>query len=146
MVGAFAVAVELALSGAAPLTTVMPAMLLAHAPIGLGETLITVAVVSLLSLRLPLGVAQGETFQPARAGLVTIALLMLSGFALALAPFASALPDGLESVAAKLGFASLESASGFARLNGSGMVAWLALGAVVAAGVIAGLGRLARRA
>jgi cobalt/nickel transport system permease protein len=146
MVGAVAVAVELALSGTAPLTTVLPAMLLAHAPIGLGETLITVAVASLLSPRLSLNAARGEMATTARVGLVTSVLLFIAGLALVLAPFASALPDGLESVALKLGFASLESTSGFAPFAGLGLVAMLALGALTAAGVVAAVGRLARRA
>jgi hypothetical protein len=71
---------------------------------------------------------------------------LIAGLALALAPFASALPDGLESVALKLGFASLESTSGFAPFAGLGLVTLLALGALTAAGVVAAVGCLARRA
>jgi cobalt/nickel transport system permease protein len=46
MAGAAACAVQLALSGTVPLTTVLPAMLGVHSIIAIGEAVITVAAVS----------------------------------------------------------------------------------------------------
>jgi cobalt/nickel transport system permease protein len=58
MAGAAATALELALSGTVPLSTVLPAMLVTHALIGAGEAVITVAAVSaVLSTRPDLALA-----------------------------------------------------------------------------------------
>lgn len=46
MLGAFATAIQLAISGTVPLGTVLPAMLGVHALIGIGEAVITVAAVA----------------------------------------------------------------------------------------------------
>src|SRR5687767_7806694 len=65
MAGAFAVSVELAVSGTVPLDTVLPAMLGVHALIGIGEAVITVAAVSAVLATRPdligLGVAPPRT-------------------------------------------------------------------------------------
>ncbi len=49
MLGAAATSVELAVSGASPLTVVLPAMLGTHALIGIGEALITVGALALIA-------------------------------------------------------------------------------------------------
>ncbi len=48
LLASIACAVELAISGTSPLTVVLPVMAGIHALIGIGEGLITVAVVSLV--------------------------------------------------------------------------------------------------
>jgi len=104
--GAVLTAVELAASGRIPLDVVLPAMAAVHALIGIGEAIITVAAVNLIG-----AVRPDLTVTPDQAGSSTpqgrpnwwrlgLALLL----ALALVPFASSLPDGLEWTAEKLGF------------------------------------------
>lgn len=94
MAGAAATAVELALSGTAPLGTALPAMLEVHALIGVGEAAITVAAVA--------GVAAAAS---AGRRVAPLGVLVALGLAFAVAPHASPHPDGLERVAADHGFA-----------------------------------------
>jgi cobalt/nickel transport system permease protein len=68
MLGAGAVAVELAVSGTVPLGTVLPAMLGVHAVIGLGEAVITVAAVSAVLALRPDLVAAGPPEEARPAG------------------------------------------------------------------------------
>jgi cobalt/nickel transport system permease protein len=102
MAGALFTGLQLWLSGTSPLTLVMPAMLSVHAVIGLGEALITVAALAFILrtrpglLGLP-GKPHGGRGWVVAGGLVTAVVL-------ALAPLASANPDGLEWVAEELGF------------------------------------------
>ncbi|HEX4143804.1 MAG TPA: energy-coupling factor ABC transporter permease [Pirellulales bacterium] len=98
----------LALGGAAPAAEVVPAMLLAHLPVGMVEGLATAAVVLLAAGRVSLPLR--STMAPNRT------LLALSAaVAVLLAPLASSAPDGLESVAARLGFLQ-PAGTGFAGL------------------------------
>ena len=106
MVGAAATAIELALSGASPLGIALPAMAGVHTLIGIGEALITVGALAFLyaARRDLLNIGESAPAQ-ASAGWVVIGL----GLALvvaALSPLASASPDGLNRVAADLGFDS----------------------------------------
>ncbi len=106
MVGAAATATELALSGASPLGIALPAMAGVHALIGVGEALITVGALAFLyaARRDLLNIGESAPAQ-ARAAWAAIGL----GLALvvaALSPLASARPDGLNRVAADLGFDS----------------------------------------
>jgi cobalt/nickel transport system permease protein len=119
--------VLLALSGVAPLFDVILAMASVHVLIGIGEAVMTSGIFLYLSRdisRLPsYGLA---------AGIVALALL----------PFASALPDGMESVALRLGFFSsaLEiyqaPMAGYALL-GSGLAAGLVGIALAFSGIYA---------
>jgi cobalt/nickel transport system permease protein len=97
---AAACAMELAASGAQPLSVVLPAMLKVHALIGIGEALITVAVVALVK---QLAHISRRTTLFGVASAIAIAVL--------LAPVASSSPDGLERVAESLGFATRAVAS-----------------------------------
>lgn len=101
MAGALATALQLWLSGTALLRVVVPAMLGVHALIGIGEALITVAALAFISRVRP-DLIEAQRRAGGRgwiaAGLaVTFAVVLLS-------PLASANPDGLERVAADLGF------------------------------------------
>lgn len=101
-----ACALEIAASGTASLRLVLPAMVLTHAVIGIGEALITVAVLSFVQRVRPDLLYQATpapTRLPART-LVGAGLAAALGVVLFLSPFASSRPDGLEHVAERLGF------------------------------------------
>ncbi len=95
-----ACSIEVALSGAVELSKVLPAMLSVHALIGIGEAILTVAIVSLVS-------KVAEAWQ-AKEKAVTFAAFGLAIIAAMLSPFASSFPDGLEWVAGKLSFAEFQ--------------------------------------
>jgi len=90
MAAALGCAIEMSLSGPASATDVVPAMLSIHALIGFGEAAITAPVVFV-------AFAAPSRVRHAHAGLFLAAIIVV-----ALAPFASSLPDGLESVAESL--------------------------------------------
>ncbi len=93
IVASFAVSVELAINGQIGFLTVLTAMVGTHALIGIGESLITVACFLLIH-------AHGLTKSDNKAtfGLPLTAAALV---ALVLSPFASSMPDGLESIAQK---------------------------------------------
>lgn len=111
-----ACALELAISGTSPMFLVMPAMLGTHAVIGIGEALITAALLSAVVASRPdivpawamlndcssLETGGTTLWKIAGAGLLTA--LVLAAF---LSPFASSSPDGLEKVAERADFSSL---------------------------------------
>ena len=109
VLAAVACALELAASGTVPLRLVLPAMTITHAVIGVGEALITAAVLSfVLKVRPDLFYEpSGAEAQPlALRALVGYGLGICVGLGLLLAPLASSLPDGLEKLAEQAGFAS----------------------------------------
>jgi cobalt/nickel transport system permease protein len=106
VLGAAACSIELAFSGTYELPATLGVMLLTHTLIGLGESVITgFALVFVLRTRpdLVYGAASGST------ALVRTGQIVLGGLAIAfviailLSPFASSLPDGLESSLGRLG-------------------------------------------
>lgn len=107
LLGAAFVAVALALSRLYPASAVLPLMLSLHVPIALLEAALTGAILAtLLRWRpdlvrgLPAGGPPASRPAPL-LGALAVALAV----AAFLAPLASSLPDGLESVAERLGFA-----------------------------------------
>lgn len=104
--GAALVAVWLSASGLYPLRGILPAMLVTHVAIGLLEATLTGAIlVPLLRFRpdLATGHAGRTAREPAALGLgILVFALAVAAF---VAPFASSLPDGLETTAETLGFA-----------------------------------------
>ena len=107
LLGAAFVAVALALSRLYPARAVLPLMLSLHVPIALLEAALTGAIlVTLLRWRPDLvrGLQAGgpPASRPAPVLGVIVVALAVAAF---LAPLASSLPDGLESVAEQLGFA-----------------------------------------
>jgi cobalt/nickel transport system permease protein len=103
---------ELAVSGAVAWKVAFPAMAGVHMLIGLGEAAITALVLAAVA-RLRPELMRDDA--PA-AGVVAAAvqgLVVALGLAIFVAPFACAWPDGLEKVAARLGF---ESAAVSARI------------------------------
>jgi len=106
--GAVGVSIWLSLSGLYPLSGILPVMLVTHVAIGLLEAALTGAIlVTLLRWRPDLVAGLDASVAGRRPAVLALGLL---GAALAvaafLAPFASALPDGLEKTAETLGFAS----------------------------------------
>jgi len=104
MIGAVATAIELALSGSSPLGIALPAMAGVHILIGLGEALITVGALAFIyaTRRDLLNIGKNAPAQ-ATANWVGISLAIALIVA-ALSPLASGQPDGLNRVAADLGF------------------------------------------
>ena len=103
-------AVLLAASGTSPIELALPAMLIVHALIGIGEGLITVFALSFIRAARPqlLRRERADAPVPAAESDGRIALWVV-GYLIALAavliaPFASSSPDGMESVAEDQGF------------------------------------------
>ena len=118
MLGAIATAIELAVSGAAPMRVALPAMAGVHALIGVGEALITVGALAFLYAArrdlLSIGAAA-----PAQASAHWIAIGLVIALAVsALSPLASGDPDGLNRVAQDLGFGGLALAPAYRILSG----------------------------
>lgn len=105
VLASISVAGQLALSGTVPWGLAFPAMANVHMLIGIGEGLAT-GLITLAVLRIRPDLVAGAQVQAAAPGWswVPYGLLISVGLAVFVAPFASPWPDGLESVAAKLGF------------------------------------------
>jgi len=97
---------ELAFSGTVAWTLAFPAMAGTHILIGVGEGLISALVLLAIERTRPEMIAgTAGTDQPQRWGeLVRYGLLVTLGIAIFVAPFACPWPDGLDHVAASLGF------------------------------------------
>jgi cobalt/nickel transport system permease protein len=110
LAAALACAAQLAASGVADWGTVLPAMGGVHMMIGLGEAVITMLIVAVVArarpeLVVPEQLADGRGRTLAWGAVLGVAAMIL------VAPFASPLPDGLEHVAERFGFASRAVAS-----------------------------------
>jgi cobalt/nickel transport system permease protein len=104
VIASAACAGELAWSGLAPWDAVFAAMVNVHIVIGIGEAVITVLVLSALrSVRPELVEGKGME-SPGAARSLMLGGIAACGILLFVAPFASTRPDGLEWVAAQLGF------------------------------------------
>jgi cobalt/nickel transport system permease protein len=97
---------ELAWSGTFAWPVGFTAMTSVHMAIGVGEGLISALVLLAIQRVRPDLTSEGSGAEPARpwGELVRYGLLAALGVAIFVAPFACPWPDGLESVAAKLGF------------------------------------------
>lgn len=106
MAAALACAAQLAASGVVEWRTVLAAMGGVHMLIGLGEAVITMLIVAVVLRARPELVTPAEPRVPLgrRRALAGGAALVIGAMVL-VAPFASSLPDGLEQVAERLGFA-----------------------------------------
>jgi cobalt/nickel transport system permease protein len=116
VVASAACALELALSGTSPLLLVLPAMVGTHAVIGVGEALITIALLSAVIVSrpdiVPSWAAVGDGRDATRGArtmwkVAGVGLLLALALAALASPLASSLPDGLEKVAETVGFSSL---------------------------------------
>lgn len=102
LVAALLCAGELAWSGRVAWRLVFPAMGGVHALIGIGEALITTLVLGAISAARP-ELLESPAAAPRRE-VIGFGLLIVLGLVLFVAPFACPWPDGLEKVAAQLGF------------------------------------------
>jgi len=155
LLGAAAAAIELALSGTSPLKIALPAMVGTHVLIGLGEALITVGALGFLYAARRDLLSIGET-APAQTGArwVAVGLGLALGIA-ALSPLASGDPDGLNRVAADLGFDGRALAPLYEIFSGYGLplvqdpsvskVAAVGLGTLIVFGIAFLAARLQRR-
>jgi cobalt/nickel transport system permease protein len=152
MAAALATSLQLWLSGTAALEVVVPAMMVVHAVIGIGEALITVAALAfifrtrpdLVDVRAPSG-GRGWVL-----GGLAIALVVVL-----LTPLASADPDGLERVAEDIGFIEAGAEPPYAILPdytipflGESVLSTIvagALGVLIVAALAVGLAYLLRR-
>jgi cobalt/nickel transport system permease protein len=107
LVGAAFVATALAASGLYPAATVLPLMLSLHVPIALLEAALTGAILATILRWRPDLVRglQAADLSRSRSAPVLGALVVALAVAAFVAPFASPLPDGLETLAGRLGFA-----------------------------------------
>jgi cobalt/nickel transport system permease protein len=150
---------ELASSGIADGRVAFPAMAGFHALIGIGEAAITALVFGGIT-RLRPELLEVEIKEPSRASarrteFVVFGLLSAVALATFVAPFASPLPDGLESVAESLGFArhghtvipSPVPDYAFPGVSASGLATAIAgfVGTAIAFGFAYGLARLLTR-
>ncbi len=104
---------ELAWSGTAPWGVAFPAMFHVHMLIGVGEGVITMLVLSaLLRLRPELLQEKPAVQDRGAAALVGYGALVIVALVVFVLPFASGWPDGLQRVAAVLGFDHKAVASG----------------------------------
>lgn len=99
-------ALQLWLSGTSRLEIVIPAMLGVHVLIGLGEAVITVAALAFIERTRPDLLDKKSVAAKGGRGWI-YAGVVISLLAVLLSPFASADPDGLERVAADMGFLQL---------------------------------------
>lgn len=126
---ACACSLELELSGTAALGQALPAMLLHHVQIGIGEALITTGCIAALT-----GLRAGSEISPAKysKSYATACALAVSGIALTFGTISPTLPDGLEATAAALHFDSLASSANASPLTGFGLLAAGLIGAAAA--------------
>jgi len=154
VLAAVATAIQLGFSGTSAIGVALPAMAGVHVLIGVGEGLITVGALALVSQVRPDLVRAGGAAAPgglrwAAVGLaVALALTLLS-------PLASPSPDGLERVAENLGF--IEAAQGapyeiipdyvFPGISNEALatIAAGAVGTILVFGIAVGIAALYRR-
>ena len=103
MAAALITSLQLWLSGTTRLEIVLPAMLGVHALIGLGEALITVAALAYIEQTRPDILDLNNPAKEGGLGWI-VAGVGISLLAVLISPLASGNPDGLEKVAADLGF------------------------------------------
>ena len=102
---------ELALSGTASWSLVFPAMAWVHMLIGIAEGVITALILYTVgSARPDLVVPVAGSGERSLRPVLVYGALAALGIGIFISPFASSLPDGLETVAQSLGFAERESA------------------------------------
>jgi cobalt/nickel transport system permease protein len=129
LVGAAFIATALAASGLYPAATVLPLMLSVHVPIALLEAALTGAILATVLRWRPdlvrgLQAADRASSRTAPAIGALVVALAVAAF---VAPFASSLPDSLEALAGRLGFAEAARAV-WPGLAPGYELRWLALG------------------
>jgi len=103
IIASLSCALQLALSGTSPANIAVPAMGGVHALIGIGEGLITVGALALVSAARPDLLKMGKMGRASSRSVVVVGLILAVALAI-LSPLASSHPDGLEWVAEQKGF------------------------------------------
>jgi len=103
VIASLAVGLQLALSGTSPANIAIPAMGAIHALIGVGEGLITIGALALISATRPDLLKSDEAHTTGGAA-VWIGGLLIALILAIISPLASSHPDGLEWVAEQKGF------------------------------------------
>ncbi len=111
-IASLAAALELAISGTSPVNVALPAMAGIHALIGIGEGLITLGAVSLLSASRPDLVGMQKPTSRSNTGVIVGGVVLTAILAI-ISPLASSHPDGLEWVAEKAGFLNAAQESSY---------------------------------
>lgn len=119
--GAASCAEQLALSGAARWSLVLPAMLSVHALIGAGEALITALIIATVLRFRPELLEPAPLSKRARTAPFAWGLGLALVIAALLAPVAASEPDGLMRVAAELGFSNSQRPGLASPLAGYGL-------------------------
>lgn len=135
MAAALVASFQIWLSGSADPALLFPAMLAVHALIGLGEAGLTIGALAMIEAARP-ELTRAETVRDRGGAAWVAAGLAVAGIVTLLSPFASTNPDGLERVAADLGFAEMAQ-SGLTGFFSDYQVAMLGEGALST--VVAGL-------
>jgi cobalt/nickel transport system permease protein len=139
LAAALACAAQLAASGIVPWGTVLPAMGAVHMVIGLAEAVITMLVLAVVARARPEIFSDRVEVEGRRRALAAYGATATIALVVFVAPFASSMPDGLEHVAERLGFASHASQASIAPLPDysvgalSGDSVWLST--VIAGGI-----------
>ena len=142
LAAALACAAQLAASGIVPWGTVLPAMGAVHMVIGLAEAVITMLVLAVVARARPEIVGGVDEVEGRRRALAAYAATAAVALAVFVAPFASSMPDGLEHVAERLGFAAHASPAAAAPLADysvpalAGDPAWLGTAVAGAVGTL----------
>lgn len=143
VLAAISCAGQLAWSGTISWSAAFPAMAGVHMLIGIGEGLISALVyVAIQRTRPELIPENNLPVQPRRRGeLIGYSLLAALGIAVFVAPFACSWPDGLEAVAARLGFEHSAASPTFPAPAANYQVPGIhwAVGATALAGVLGSL-------
>jgi cobalt/nickel transport system permease protein len=115
--GAIACAIEMAAAGTVGLSAVLLPMIAVHSQIGLSEAALTALAVACMGNWRPAWIgfeSRGALPQPTPVTTRNGLLWLAAGLALLVTPWASALPDGLEFVAAQFGLNGMaQPAQGF---------------------------------
>jgi cobalt/nickel transport system permease protein len=159
MASAMSCAGQLAWSGTAHWQVAFAAMAGIHALIGIGEALITCMVIAAIAATRPdlLRLDSAQKEQEDRRSVILSGFAVAIGLILFVSPFASSWPDGLEAVAATLGFSQKAlhisplppafadyGVPGIASPTIATLAAGLA-GAIVVAGLMMIVGRIMKR-
>jgi cobalt/nickel transport system permease protein len=138
LAAALACAAQLAASGIVPWTTVLPAMGAVHMVIGLAEAVITMLVLAVVARARPEFFSGAGDVGGGRRAMAVYGATAAIALVVFVAPLASSMPDGLEHVAERLGFAALAVEAGTATPLRDYSVEALASSSVWLSAVIAG--------
>jgi len=143
VIAALACAAELAASGTVAWSQALPAMCGVHMLIGFGEAVISMLIIAVVARARPELLTAGAAPHIAQRATLAYGLLATLGLVAFLAPVASSMPDGLERVAERLGFAGRAVADRAAPFQDYSVGVWPADSAMLSLVVAGCIGALA---